>query len=1024
MQLGITPGDMPRRPKNVAPESAEIEQARQASYDSEQKFRAIGDCARDAIIMIDNCGLVCYWNPAAEQIFGYHHEEIIGKNLHALLAPERYLVAHLHGFEAFRQTGQGAAIGKTVELAARKKDGSEFPIDLSLSSVKIGEQWHAIGIIRDITEWKTEKQRLEASEQYASTINNSIRAGIMIVDAHSHEIVEINDYAAGLIGLPPKQIIGHVCHNYVCPTDYGQCPISDLKQQVDNSERILLNAGGKKVPILKTIRPIRLKERDCFIETFLDLSECKQVELELTKAKEIAEHATKAKSQFLANMSHEIRTPMNGIIGLADLALQTELSPKQKDYLKKISGCANSLLNLINDILDYSKIEADKLEIERTEFQLQDLLEGLIDLFALQATRKGIQLVISKNRDVPGALYGDPLRLRQVLTNLLSNAIKFTSQGRVELKVSCQDNTPERVVLQFTTEDTGIGMDRKSTQKIFQPFSQLDGSTTRKYGGSGLGLAICKKLVELMGGHLMMQSSLGEGSRFFFFLPFERQPAMNELQYNLNEENNCHLLLVEPNLIEASNIREMIESFGFAVDLVPSARQALQKLSSTGYDLLLLSWELPDMEAAELVAKIDAQQSWRIIPLIIIDRYPDRSDRQYPNAADQVLYKPIKQSALFNAMIKVLGHKRMEDTVRTIAVDQQQWKKEFAGIRVLLVEDNEINQQVASEILGNIGVSVEIADNGQEALRILENQSFDAILMDVQMPVMDGYETTRIIRKDPRLCHYPVIAMTAHAMQGDKEKCLQAGMDGYVTKPIDPHQMLTVLQRWLKRKNMPGSEPQHHPQVAIVAPHNLPQALPGIDIATGLERLGNNSALYRRLLKQFAQERTTATEKLHSYLAGKEMKPIEHLAHSLKGVSANLAMPDLQQAAARLEISARQTETKQLTADINEVQLALTQVLSSIEVIGDEDEQMPDSPSTIAPNAQLPELLFRIDELLATGDPEAEKTLLAVKDHLVAAGLGEQTKRLTTDLDNFEFAAARQTLAEIISILKDQSNYD
>jgi ABC-type amino acid transport substrate-binding protein/DNA-binding response OmpR family regulator/HPt (histidine-containing phosphotransfer) domain-containing protein len=677
--------------------------------------------------------------------------------------------------------------------------------------------------------------------------------------------------------------------------------------------------------------------------------------IERKRAEKKAEEATKAKSEFLANMSHEIRTPMNAIIGMAHLALKTDLTAKQYDYLKKVDGSAKSLLGIINDILDFSKIEAGKMDMESADFPLEDTLDNISTLVGIKTQEKGLELLFKTDPTVPTALVGDPLRLGQILVNLSNNAVKFTDTGEIVVYTELVKKDEDQVTLKFSVRDTGIGMTAKQAAKLFQPFMQADSSTTRKYGGTGLGLTISKRLVEMMGGEIWVESEQGRGSTFSFTANFGLGKEKAKRRFKPSTDlGGMKILVVDDNPTSRDIFQEMLESFSFEVTLAASAKEGLAELEKASetepFELVIMDWKMPGMDGIEASKRIKNHKNLSKIPAIVMATAYGREEVM--QLAEEVeldgfLLKPVSPSMLFDATMQAFGEAVTEITgVVQRKVQGVEALENIQGAQLLLVEDNEINQQVAKEILEGAGLNVDLANDGQEAVNTVKENNYDVVLMDIQMPIMDGYTATREIRRDERFKELPIIAMTAHAMAGDEEKSLEAGMNGHVAKPIDPDKLFSTLQKWIKpsekrvqvqQSDVPMEQPE--PDNAVPAEGELPESLSGFDLADGLKRLQGNKKLYRKLLLKFTADYNTVANEIRQVLDAEDFDQAHSLVHNLKGLAGNLAATELQAAAMNLEKLVKGVEKKTpLTTELNikfsELETALNHALESAQSLG------------------------------------------------------------------------------------------
>jgi CheY-like chemotaxis protein len=723
-------------------------------------------------------------------------------------------------------------------------------------------------------------------------------------------------------------------------------------------------------------------------------------------------------------MSHEIRTPMNAIMGFSHLALQTQLTTKQHHYVDKIHASAHALLGVINDILDFSKIEAGKLEIENTTFSLDEVLDNLASLTTFRAEEKGLEILFNRDIKIPDTLIGDPLRLGQILINLTGNAVKFTEQGEIIVSAKLHHKSEQQIDIEFSVKDTGIGIDPEELPRLFKPFTQLDGSTTRRYGGSGLGLSICFHLVDLLQGKLVAESKPGVGSTFRFIIPFEIKTGTT-IQNWLPEPNlrGLRVLLVDDNPTAVELLGDRLRSFSFEVTSTSNSQEAFSLLSQadqnneTAFQLVIIDWRMPGMNGIE-AGKLIKQNQLKLttVPSVILITAYGREEvmLQVEEAGlDGILIKPVSPSVLFDTVIRVLTG--VEELNSTQPIVKYQLQK-LSG-QVLLVEDNMINQQVAKELLESMGIEVVTVNNGRLALEALEKGTYDLVLMDLQMPEMDGYEATAKIRANQQLDNLPVVAMTAHAMTSEREQCLAAGMNEHVPKPIDPQYLNSILSQWLE----PASD-QTDPRVTAAKRENIdfPKHTKSINLKWGLERIGGNRQLYLNLLNEFLTNHSEDRSKLTEYIEQNNHTDAKRLLHTLEGVSANIGAHDLAEKSKALHYAMTAVESDSINNRLDQFRNSFQELINSLHDYLDslETGRGQSAEMTSPRTSELIERLGSLDERLASGDPDAKSQFQEICTYLPEDEHSATIDLLRSQISDYDFDFARETLAKLIRHLR------
>ncbi|MBF0273547.1 MAG: PAS domain S-box protein [Magnetococcales bacterium] len=862
-------------------------------------------------------------NPAAVRMYGYaSRENLLGKSPIDVSAPVQYDgMDSRTAFEQFDLTELNSG-PQVFEWRHRRPNGDvwDAQVHMMLFQFQGRQLWQFT--LDDITEKKRAGEEIERQRATLGALIDSIPDLIYYKDTEGIYL-GCNIAFAERLGRPVEEIVGRSDYDVFSPEVAFSIRQGDhevMESLVRHSVEEWVDYSDGKQVLLDTVRAPFYNGQGRLLGLLgigRDITERKAVEQAMAEARRAAEDATKAKSDFLANMSHEIRTPMNAIIGMSHLALQTALDKKQRNYIDKVHRSAENLLGIINDILDFSKIEAGKMSMEQIDFRLEDVMDHLANLVGIKAEHKGLELLFDVAPELPTALVGDPLRLGQVLINLGNNAVKFTDKGEIVIGVEKVGEGDFGAELHFWVKDSGIGMTEEQLGKMFQSFSQADSSTTRKYGGTGLGLAISKNLVEMMNGRIWVESVVGQGSGFHFHARFGLQSnPMPRRMFRADELTGLRVLVVDDNAAAREILSTMARNFGLEVDVASDGQEALSlvagaELKGLPYDLVLMDWKMPLMDGVECVRRVQQEGVAHPPSVIMVTAY---GREEALNEAQRrgvevrsVVTKPVTPSMLLETIGETLGRGTVVETGATDKPDShQEAVAKLRGARVLLVEDNDMNQELAMDLLSGVGMEVVVAGNGQEALdRLRADDRFDGVLMDCQMPVMDGYTATREIRKNPAWDRLPVIAMTANAMAGDREKVIAVGMCDHIAKPLDVEEMFVILSKWITPAvAVPASTPVVGSRGS--GEDEIPQDVPGLDVQSGLKRMVGKKGLYLSMLRKFVAGQKDVPERIRETLADGDRESAERLAHTLKGTAGNIGASGVQAEAALVESAIRE----------------------------------------------------------------------------------------------------------------------
>ncbi|MFC1750100.1 PAS domain S-box protein [Pseudomonadota bacterium] len=1039
------------------------------------------DGAGEGIYGLNIDGLTTFINPAGEKLLGWSQDELIGKCQHKIIHHTRedgspYPHEECQAYAAFRD-------GKVRQVSDEifwRKDGSSFPVEYTATPIyEQGVIQGAVVVFRDVSDRKRlevrqnfDNRRKELLLKLGSVRNvtlpeiteSVVNGAVQLTESHLAFIAAVDHDSGRLRVLGWSNEALAQCAMLDKELDLDLDSLALLGATVTDKSAVLVNnyaayEGGKhdypdghveitrflSVPLLQhghviavlavANKPTEYNEMDMdqlerYLEGAWRIIQHRMDEEEIVTAREEAEHANASKSEFLANMSHEIRTPMNAIIGMGQLLIDTHLKPRQHDQVRKMLTAANSLLGIIDDILDFSKIEAGRMELETTPFSLDEVLEQVAGIISFKAEQQGIELLLDIPYDLPRHLIGDPLRLQQILVNLGGNAVKFTREGEVTLRAEVATFENSHCRLRFTVQDSGIGMNPEQTAKLFQSFQQADTSTTRHYGGTGLGLAISRHLVTEMGGEISVDSSPGKGSLFTFDALFEIDHTAKTLQLlpppNLK---GTRILIVDDNIRAREVFQAMIQTLTFEGYSVGSGEAALQELhkiidkNDKPFDLVLIDWRMPYMNGKETIRRIRETPALSKLPILVMASATDHQDvmQEYNLlGVSGLLHKPITASTLLNAILDLFGEsyaKQVAHPASRLAKDQ--YLNALRGIEVLVVEDHDINWEVAHGLLSNVQINATRANNGLEALSLCgegPDAPFDVVLMDLQMPKMDGYEATERLRQIFSDQQLPIIAMTAHALQTERQRSIELGMNDYLTKPIHMDTLFKTLMKWVKPRNN-GKMPKHNEKEMPCS--TLPESLPGINIKEALNRLGGDDQLLTRIIVDFRRIHSSTEEALSALIKERETEEASMLAHRIKGAAGTVGAMSLYDAAAELENALKKDSGDSLVSHIEKFGQELRTVIKSAETI-----TLPTPPTNIPSNASdmdnaaLSSACHSIKAQLESGDIQAQETYSDIAAHLMGHGVDSTVTEMGLKLEELDYESAEKQLTVILAALE------
>jgi PAS domain S-box-containing protein len=996
---------------------AQLEASARQLADREAYFRTIFEHSGSGIFSRSRDWTTARANKQFQDFTGYTEEELNKLESASLMHEDDRPAAR----ESLERLRNGETRSVRLERRYIRKDGSLRWADVSLSAILDAANNYvgSVTVVNDITDRKNAEAALHIANERLDLAQEAGNVGVydVTIGGRNYWTPQLER----MFGLEPGTFDGTVeaWAKLLHP--------EDRERSAQVFQKALDSSVSEVIDEFRVVRP------DGSLRWFQSIGRILRapdgralravgVNIDVTEimtARKAAEDATQAKSMFLANMSHEIRTPMNAIIGMSHLALKTELTPRQRDYVHKIQQAGQHLLGIINDILDFSKVEAGKLDIEKVDFDLGKVLENVANLISEKTSAKGLELVFDVEQDVPTSLIGDPLRIGQILINYANNAVKFTERGEIDIVVRTRkrEENEQEVIVYFGVKDTGIGLTVEQRNKLFQSFQQADASTTRKYGGTGLGLAISKKLAELMGGTVGVESEHGKGSTFWFTARLGKGKTRTKTLLPEPDLRGRHVLVVDDNDSARTVLTDMLGSMTFKVTSVASGGMAIEAVRDADhvdrpFEMVFLDWQMPGMDGIETARRLRELGLRHMPHLIMVTAYGREEVLKGAKGAgiEDVLIKPVSPSVLFDVAIRVLGGLAKEERVtNALPSTSPQGLERIKGARILLVEDNELNQEVATGLLTEAGLVTEVADNGEIALKMVQEKSYDVVLMDMQMPVMDGLTATREIRKLPKLASLPVVAMTANVMMADLQACADAGMIDHVAKPIDPDALFATLMKWIpRRESMPQSAANDQAVPEVGAAKDAIEAIDGLDVKAGLRRVLNKRPSYISLLRKFVSGQAGAVAVIRSQLAAGEHEAAQRAAHTLKGLAGTIGAVVLQEQAGAVEHAVKAgQEAGDIERQLTNTQNELDRLVQALKLA------LPLEQSTSVEAAidweQAKQVVGRIEALLVNDDPEATEIF---NEHasMLRSVWREAASDIERDLGRFMFPEALAAL--------------